>query len=216
MTARSTRAQSTTGGNAGVLGGFLALLSAATFALEQCLRPARRAVRIGAAGHGDHGADRCAAVSSRRGRDRLARRGHRLLAERDRGAGARRHSALCVGALLQLPRHAGDRHQSRGAGAADQSHLHARGRDLDPGRDAHAAAGAGDRADPAGTGLHHAGRRRTTRARARTDAAAAERIAVVESAAPATARRERAAGGVSGRAMPRATHSRCFRRPAMG
>ena len=61
-----------------------------------------------------------------------------------------------MGTLLQLPRHAGDRHEPGGAGAAGQSPLHARGRDLDPGRAPHAAAGAGDRADPAGAELHHA------------------------------------------------------------
>ena len=65
------------------------------------------------------------------------------------GALGGRHSAFRLGPLLQLPRHARDRHQPRGADPAGQSHLHAVPGDLAARRATHAAEDSGHRARPA-------------------------------------------------------------------
>ena len=81
-----------------------------------------------------------------------------LLADLARCAVGRRHHAFRLGPLLQLPRHPRHGHEPRRAGAAVQSAGDAGDRDLAARRISHAAEDPRHRADPARTDLHAVGR----------------------------------------------------------
>ena len=198
-----------------MLGGFIALLSAATFAFNNA--SVRRGVLTGSVLQAmaitvPIGLPISFLVALATGS--LAARG-RLFLARARGALALRRHAFRVGSLLQLSRNAGDRHQSGGADPADQSHLHAAAGDLDPGRDADAVAHARDRPGAAGAELH-AARSATPSADSRARAGPRRRRHQPGYRGQRGRRsHRRRAGRVPAAAMRKAISGRCCRRPAM-